>query len=76
MKQPKKLINFNRLPIFDDEDYVWANDNSCLKESDYYPPSDDRVWKSNVKDIDGGDNFADYCEYIFKILDEEEYFEN
>lgn len=47
-----------------------------LSEQDFYPPADDRVWKSNVSDIAGGDNFADYCEYIFKILDEEEYFED
>lgn len=47
-----------------------------LSEQDFYPPADDRVWKSNVSDIEGGDNFADYCEYIFKILDEEEYFED
>lgn len=78
MKQP---IKFNKLPIlidedFIDEDYVWINDESCLKESDFYPPSDDRVWTSNVEDIDGGDNFADYCKYIFDILDEEEYWES
>ena len=77
----KKPIKFNKLPIlidedFSDEDYVWINDKSCLKESDFYPPSDDRVWTSNVDDIDGGDNFADYCKYIFEILDEEEYWES
>ena len=37
---------------------------------------DDRVWTSNVEDIDGGDNFADYCEYFFGLLDEEEYYDN
>ena len=37
---------------------------------------DDRVWESYVEDIDGGDNFADYCEYFFGLLDEEEYFES
>lgn len=75
-KQLKQLINFDRFSIFTDEDYVWINDNSCLKESDFYPPPDDRVWTSNVEDIDGGDNFADYCTYIFGILDEEEYWDN
>ena len=50
--------------------------NNCeLSEQDFYAPTDDRVWKSNVEDIDGGDNFADYCEYIFEILDEEDYYE-
>lgn len=76
MRRLKQLINLNRLSILTDEDYVWMNDDSCLKESDFYPPSDDRVWKSNVEDIDGGDNFADYCEYFFKILDEEEYWDS
>ena len=36
---------------------------------------DDRTWKSNIEDIDGGDNFADYCEYFFELLEEEEYFD-
>lgn len=45
-------------------------------EQDFYFSSDDRVWSSNVKDIEGGDNFADYCKDFFKLLDEEEYFDN
>lgn len=55
--------------------YLMDND-FCLTESDFYPPSDNRVWTTNVVDIDGGDNFADYCEEFFEILDQEEYFEN
>jgi hypothetical protein len=55
-----------------------------LEEQDYYPTefddlfvsTDDRVWQSNVRDIKGGDNFADFCEEFFEILDEEEYWEN
>ena len=46
-----------------------------LTEEDFYPPSDDRVLESYVEDIDGGDNFADYCEYIFDLLEEEDYYE-
>lgn len=49
--------------------------DGCLSEMDFYPPSDNRTLKSNVKDIVGGDNFADYCEYIFSLLEEEEYYE-
>lgn len=56
--------------LYSDRDY------SCLDESDFYPPSDNRVWRSNVEDIEGGDNFADYCRYIFKTLEEEEYYDN
>lgn len=49
--------------------------NGCLTEADFYPPSDNRMLKSNVKNIVGGDNFADYCEYIFAVLEEEEYYD-
>ena len=75
-KQLKQLINLDYCPIWMYEDYVWANDESCLTESDFYPPLDDRVWKSSIDDIEGGDNFADYCEEFFKMLDEEEYWDN
>lgn len=44
-----------------------------LREQDFF--IDDRTWTSNVRDIVGGDNFADFCEEFFKLLDEEEYFE-
>lgn len=54
-----------------DEQYY----SGCLTEEGFYPPSDNRYLKSNVKDIVGGDNFADYCEYIFDLLEEEEYYE-
>lgn len=52
--------------LFDDE----------LNEQSFYPPYDNRTWKSNVKDIKGGDNFADYCEYIFDLLEKENYYED
>lgn len=48
---------------------------NVLTEKDFYPPIDNRTWKSNVKNICGGDNFADYCEYIFELLEEEEYYD-
>lgn len=47
----------------------------CLTDIDFYPPSDNRVLKSYVEDIDGGDNFADYCEYIFDLYEEEGYYD-
>lgn len=47
-----------------------------LTEQDFYPPSDDRIWTSNIEDIKNGDNFADYCKDFFKLLDEEEYYDN
>lgn len=75
-KQLKQLINLDNCPNFINKDYMWTDDNTCLKESDFYPPSDDRVWKSNIDDIEGGDNFADYCEDFFRMLNEEEYWES
>lgn len=45
-----------------------------LEETEQY--SDNRVWKSNIYDIVGGDNFADFCEEFFETLDEEEYWES
>ena len=48
----------------------------CLTELDFYPYSDNRVWTSNVEDIDDGDNFAEYCSEFFEMLDEEEYYDN
>ena len=61
--------------------------NKLLTESDFrflnsrledhiYQSSDDRVWKSYVEDIDGGDNFADFCKDYFELLDEEDYWES
>ena len=50
--------------------------NACLTETDFYPPSDNRVLESNVEDIDGGDNFADYCKEFFRMLKDEEYYDN
>ena len=46
-----------------------------LTKIDFYPPSDNRTLKSNVVDIYGGDNFADYCNEFFTLLEEEEYYE-
>lgn len=40
-----------------------------------FPISDDRVWESYVYDISGGDNFADFCEEFFELLDEEGYWD-
>lgn len=49
--------------------------SGCLTEEDFYPPHDNRRLKSNIKDIVDGDNFVDYCEYIFHLLEEEGYYE-
>lgn len=60
-----------------EEQHSYLRDtNFYLTESDFYSSSDDRVWQSNIEDIDGGDNFADYCEYIFGLYEDEGYYDN
>ena len=46
-----------------------------LTENDFNQPTDNRVLKSVVEDIYGGDNFEDYCQYIFELLEEEGYYD-
>lgn len=50
--------------------------NDILTEEDFYPPEDTRVLKSLVYDVYGGDNFTEYCEDIFDLYEEEDYYEN
>lgn len=64
----RKYIYNNELNIVDEQ-------YDCITESDFYPPFDNRVFVSYVDDIDGGDNFADYCEYIFDLYEEEGYYD-
>lgn len=65
-----------------EQDFYWSDeltstyDNAYLTEEDFYPSIDNRVWKSNVDDIDEEDNFTNYCSYIFELLDEYDYFES
>lgn len=49
--------------------------DDILTEQDFYPPFDNRILKSNVEDIDEDNNFANYCEEFFEMLDEEEYYD-
>lgn len=65
-----KYKSYSELNImFDESQYDY------LTELDFYPQSDNRTWQSYIEDIDGGDNFADYCEYIFGIYEEEGYYD-
>lgn len=69
MKNKKGNEKYNLDNILD-EQYI-----DCLTEVSFYPPSDSRYLESYVEDIDGGDNFASYCEYIFELLEEEGYYD-
>lgn len=56
--------------------YRMDNDNDFgLTEIDFYPPSDDRVIKSYIEDVNCGDNFADFSEYIFSLYEDEGYWD-
>jgi hypothetical protein len=56
---------------------ILEGQDCCLTEfDDMFLYTDNRIWKSNVEDINGGDNFADFCEEFFELLDEEGYWEN
>lgn len=62
--------------MLDDKKFLLYLNSNCLTERDFYPPTDDRVLESYIEDIEGGDNFADYAEYIYKIYEEEDWYEN
>lgn len=60
---------------FDDIDILGKQYFNYLTNNNSYSLSDNRVLESYVEDIDGGDNFADYCRYIFDLLEEEGYYD-
>lgn len=64
--------NYNIEDILDEID---KQSFDYLTEESFYPPSDDRFLESYIRDIDGGDNFADYCECLFEMLEEEGYYD-
>lgn len=49
--------------------------NDILKEEDFYPPSDDRVFQTNINEIYDGE-FIEYTEYIFDLYESEDYWES
>jgi hypothetical protein len=62
--------------VFTYEEFLEEQDYNPIEYDDLYTNSDDRTWKSYVQDINGGDNFADFCEEFFEMLDEEGYWES
>ncbi len=65
----------NRNNKYDFSDILVEQDVAELTEQDFYTTSDNRYLESYVEDIDGGDNFADYCEDFFELLEEEGYYD-
>lgn len=68
-------MNRMRKNKYDFSDLLQEESCDYLTEESFYPPSDNRVLESYIEDIDGGDNFSDYCEYIFELLEEQGYYE-
>ena len=60
--------------MFDGYDFEYETERQIFREENF--SIDNRTWKSNVLDIYGGDNFAEFCEEFFEVLDEEEYWES
>lgn len=74
--------NYVENDMMEKQDSYWFDefsstyDDVYLTEEDFYPPHDNRTWKSNIDDIDDEDNFVNYCNYIFELLDEYDFFED
>ena len=60
-------MRYNIDDILDEQNYI--------TEESFYPPEDIRCVKSGIEDIENGDSFEDYCEYIFGYLEEQGYYE-
>lgn len=45
--------------------------NRILTEKDFYPPQDNRHWRSGVENIYGGDNFARFFKDYYRLFEEE-----
>ena len=58
--------------ILDEEFFDYLSEIEGCKSDEQL--CDDRYWKSYVEDIEGGDNFVEYCEYFFGILEENGYY--
>ena len=64
--------------LLTENDFHFLNDrleNDICQSIGLSPSSDNRVWKSQISDIYGGDNFADFCKDFFAMLDKEEYWD-
>lgn len=48
--------------------YIVPNDIYVLSEKDFYPPEDNRYYKSNVYNIYGGDTFFKYAKEFFQYI--------
>ncbi len=72
MRRKQRNSKYNIDDILDELDDQHID---CLTEESFYTSTDNRVLESYIEDIDGGDNFADHCEYIFDLLEEEGYWD-
>lgn len=70
--------------LYNTQNYIWdktykdklLHKKGIITEKDFYPPSDNRVLSSGIRNIYNGDNFEEYAEYIFELYESEDYYEN
>ena len=62
------MCNFNNIKRTYD-----ANEYIELRESDLYPPFDDRLHTFGIDDIDGGDSYDDYVKWFWEEYEHEIY---
>lgn len=65
----------NRNDDYDFSDLLQEESCDYITEENFYSPSDNRQLTSYIEDIEGGDNFEEYCKYIFELLEEEGYYD-
>ena len=42
-----------------------------ITEKDFYPPEDKRAFHSGIRNISGGDNFADYFNWFYDMYEDD-----
>lgn len=68
-------ITENNIFDFSTEERAWLRSFPVLSEKDFYPPEDNRVLKSGIKNIRHGDNYNDFLQEYNELCQEEEIYD-
>lgn len=68
-------ITENNIFDFSTEERAWLRSFPVLSEKDFYPPEDNRVLKSGIKNICHGDNYNDFLQEYNELCQEEEIYD-
>lgn len=56
--------------------YLWLKQQCpLLSEEDFYPPEDNRLYHSGVRDIENGDTFDDYATDYYNMLSDDGFYD-